>query len=644
MPDPNKKHEIIHETVHGTKRDEIRDELPAQTHLPTHAVVGVNAMSDLSRANNGSGESIPSLSGSSEPFESSGYSKSSLEEPSTHTRERISESIRNGSEHSSAPTSDTRSPSLFWNGSLSEHDELNWFVPPLPYRKEADVETEELLNEFGRTMDNQPRRAWLLRWNYRTRAAAAAAEQTLVEEEAQAIQARLNQQGERELIRIDTDMVRLNEQRQSLEKELLDAQNAFSEAAARAGLHCEALPPEPSHQPPPSRLAFWRRNLHADEQGEGGDFDQDLGAEHTGRITPQVVEDALLHSGPTQEELAGEYGVAPVGREDLLSRILSFFMQFLAPLVAGMMLALCLGTLVGILDIDTLQRPDSVAQVVLSALLGFVIVYLMGELFHSTVATLARSLEAHDPENPRPIWIPHYHGNRSVAIVLLVLAVGLGLAEVTAEGMGIRQLHQQQIAKQNRFRNTPAPVLNQTGSRIGNTRAGTPLASPPSLSNSEELPLLLYLLIGTLISGPYLAYKTARGWNEHEAQLRESWLMHRQRLWLDNRRADSDVQSAFHHAYNVEQTESNLMRIRSQILMLEDERMAVMNMELPGHLQIRRREARAAAVGEAARLQQALEDLVDAHEPMQMPVKAEVHLASDPNYRPNRRGRNGSRR
>ena len=92
-------------------------------------------------------------------------------------------------------------------------------------------------------------------------------------------------------------------------------------------------------------------------------------------------------------------------------------------------------------------------------------------------------------------------------------------------------------------------------------------------------------------------------------------------MWLDERRAQPDVQQSFHHAYNVEQIESNLTRTRLQLQNLEDERTRALNVELPPNMQARRREARAAAVGEAARLQQSLEELVDAHEPMPRPVK-----------------------
>ncbi len=509
-----------------------------------------------------------------------------------------------------------RSPSLFWNSSLSEQDELNWFVPPLPHSSEADNQASEMLAEFGEMLPQQPKRAWMLRWNYRTRAAATAEEQAHVEQEAQAQFARIREQAEREIQRIDADVVRLNAQGQELELNLLTAQNAFAESAARAGLHCEVAAPAPLVTPSRSR----RRRNDEPEPDENALNDAPIG-----RINPQVVEDALNDAVPTLQEMAGEYGVGPVGHNDTLAKILSFFMQFLAPLVAGMMLALCLGTLVGILDIDTLQRSDSAPQLALSGALGFVIVYLMGELFHTAVATLARSLETRDPDLAHKPNVPRFQSNMGIAIVLLVIALGLGVAEVTAEGLGIRQLHQQQIARQNRFKGTPVttPASSSSSSAAntstGNGRTSSANAQPAvaaPIPTSEELPLIVYLVIGTLISGPYLGYKTAKGWSENETHLREAWLTHRQRAWLDERRAQPDVQTAFHHAYTVEQIESNLTRTRLHLHNLEEQRTRALNVELPAGMQTRRREARAAAVGEAARLQQSIEELIDVHEPL----------------------------
>jgi hypothetical protein len=481
-------------------------------------------------------------------------------------------------------TANGRQPSLFWSAPLSTQEELNWFVPPLPHHEDLQGQHEEMLGQFGGMLEKQPKRAWLLKWNYRTRAAATGAELTSVEQEAQTQLARLQEQSERDLTRLDNKMALLRDSQQTLENELIQAKKSFAECAARAGLNCNAGDTlEPVRR-------FGRKEMPPEPD------DALLGLSDIG---PHKVDEALEDAKPTLQEMAGEYGVGPVANRDFFATLISFFMQFLAPLVSGLMLALCLGTLVGILDIDTLQRADGAPQLALSAALGFVIVYLMGELYHTAVGTLARSLESKDQqEDLHGVLIPRHRNSLGLAITLVSVAVFLGLAEITAEGMGIRQLHEQQIGRQLRLRGA-------TGAN-----GGTP----------SELPLVVYMLIGTLISGPYLAYKTAKGWNEGESHLREAWLTHRQRVWMEERRANVDVQEAFHRAYVVQHLENSLHKINRQIISTENAHDAALLVELHPTLQGRRQAARAAAVGEAARLQQMLEEIVETTEPMPQPV------------------------
>jgi hypothetical protein len=478
-------------------------------------------------------------------------------------------------------------PSLFWSAPLSTQEELNWFVPPLPHQEDHQGRHEEMLDRFGGLLEKQPKRAWLLKWNYRTRAAATGAELTAVEREAQAQLTRLQQQSERDVKQLDDKIVFLRDHQQTLESELIQAKKSFAECAARAGLNCNAGdPPEPARR--------YGRKAPQPEPDDALLALSDIG--------PHKVEEALEEAKPTLQEMAGEYGVGPVAGKDFFANLISFFMQFLAPLVSGLMLALCLGTLVGILDIDTLQRADGVPQLALSAALGFVIVYLMGELYHSAVGSLARSLESKEQqENYHGVLIPRHRSSLGLAITLVAVALCLGAAEVTAEGLGIRQLHEQQINRQLRLRGATA-----ANGAIGGT--------------STELPLVIYILIGTLISGPYLAYKTAKGWHEGESHLREAWLAHRQRVWMEDRRANPDVQEAFHRAYVVQHLENSLQNIHRQIIETEKARDAALQVELHPALQGRRQAARAAAVGEAARLQQMLEQIVETTEPMPQPV------------------------
>lgn len=470
-----------------------------------------------------------------------------------------------------------RRSSVFWN--TGGPDELNWYVPPLPDHADQDGPVEGMLDRFGELLRDHPRRAWLLKWNYRTRAAATGAELAGVEREAQSELERRQERSERDVPRLDTKISLLRERQEKLEAELVEAKKEFAECAARAGLNCGS-PPDPT---PPVRRGRKAESVPPDLEVSG-----------LAHISPQRVEEALGDSRPTLHEMAGEHGIGPIGRHDLLSTILQFLMQFLAPLVAGLLLALCLGTLVGILDVDTFQRADSVPQLALSAALGFVIVYLMGEIYHTAVGTLARSLES------RPQWeggthlpVPRHRSGMGLAIILVCAALFLGLAEITAEGMGIKMLHDQQVTRAMRFRapNQPVPA-------------------------NQEIPFAIFMLIGTLISGPYLVFKSAKGWSENENELREAWLNHRQRVWLEERRAEPDVQQTFHRAYVVEHLEHSLQTLKSQLHATEQARDEALKVDLTEAVQKRRQSAREAAVGEAARLQKMLEEIVETSEPM----------------------------
>jgi len=137
-----------------------------------------------------------------------------------------------------------------------------------------------------------------------------------------------------------------------------------------------------------------------------------------------------------------------------------------------------------------------------------------------------------------------------------------------------------------------------------------------SLPPEEELWLPLYMVIGTLISGPYLMYKASKSWGESDIQLREAWLLHQQRHWIDDRRARPETGLAFQVACRVEQLENSLYDIKIQLKTLRERRAALYNPQPDAATQVRRKEARAAAVGEALRLQTMIEEMVNVTEPL----------------------------
>ena len=134
----------------------------------------------------------------------------------------------------------------------------------------------------------------------------------------------------------------------------------------------------------------------------------------------------------------------------------------------------------------------------------------------------------------------------------------------------------------------------------------------------------IYMIIGTLISGPYLFYKASKAWGSSDEHLREAWLIHQQQNWLEARRSLPEVGQAFQLACRVEQLEHSLFDTKVQLKRVETRRAALQNPELDAATQTRRKEARAAAVGEALRLQQMVEEIVDTCEPFPQPAQAVV--------------------
>ncbi len=518
--------------------------------------------------------------------------------------------------------------SLFWQQPIAAEEEVNWFVPPLPRREEQGEQVVGMLNDLSGLVPHMPMRSWLAKWNYHTRSAAAAAEQVDVEREADKRFTEQVARGEVDAHRLDEMVQGLQAREHAVEAELTDAQKGFAESAARAGFACL---PDPHRLQAPAQNAqpgLDKRLLQAPGKKAAPaapaapDPISDLNYAPSG-ISPLSVEEALQMELPDLDAVAGQQGVSPIPRQTLWNTILTFFMQFLAPLVCGFMLALCLGTLVGILDLDDFSRRDSMPKFILAGALGFVIVYLMGELFSNTVHSLTRALEMRaeqedDSRNPPPDTIaedrslvgrvaggarafgnfkrpsaPRLRAGLGITLIMIVFAFCLGFAEVIAEGCGIRELHHQQIARRMRFRNPNSGL-------------------PPE----EELFFPLYLIIGTLISGPYLMYKASKAWGESDVQLREAWLLHQQRTWIDDRRARPETGLAFQAATRVEHLENSLYDIKIQLKTLRERRAALYNPQPDAGTQSRRKEARAAAVGEALRLQTMIEEMVIVTEPL----------------------------
>jgi hypothetical protein len=175
-----------------------------------------------------------------------------------------------------------------------------------------------------------------------------------------------------------------------------------------------------------------------------------------------------------------------------------------------------------------------------------VIVALIGALVQVAVGALAQHLEerpsprdlAMAPTNAASAALDHHAPRLQSTVVvagLLVATFVFLAAEITAEALGLRDLHHQRLIAAERLRSAPTSASRQA--------EGGPAGPEDGL-----LPLSIYLIVGTLISGPYIFYKGAKGWKESEQTQRVAWLSHRRREWLQARRMDADVQTALVHA------------------------------------------------------------------------------------------------
>ncbi|MDQ3812557.1 MAG: hypothetical protein M3347_01245 [Armatimonadota bacterium] len=465
---------------------------------------------------------------------------------------------------------------LFWRHLLHERDEkIVWLHPPVPSHRQHDGKTQNLLGGLVNLLrQKNPYRAWLLLWTYHTRAAAAQEEmEDIVRETHLALaepveRAEQTDSGGLVIPHHETPHRVQDQSLIPLETALAEARQSFAQAAAQAGLIYDASAMSDAtattDAPDSSYTVFGMPFLKVrkGDAAEATEGQRPPIAEHrTAAINPHLVERALQDSAPSLEDIAGQYGMEPAADKKRSGWLERLFVA-LAPMVSGFMLALCLGTLVGLVNLRILRSADvrfmDYVPFIGALLLGSVLVFLMGELVATATHSLAHALEMHDSYTDSKDACPRLRGELVMASLFLGSVLLLGIAEVTAEAIGLRTLHLERIR-----------TLALTGTR------------------ETTLSLWLYFVIGLLISGPYLLYKASRAWSESQQRLREAWLVHKQMVWLQERRKDVSVQEAFRLAYRVEQLEARLSRIRKRL-----------------------DESRSAAVGEALRLHRMVEDIV----------------------------------
>jgi hypothetical protein len=340
-------------------------------------------------------------------------------------------------------------PALFWFTPRGDGDDLRWHGPPLRDRDHPiGREAEALLSELDLRMPELPLHSWHVVWQLTTRAKAAATERQLLEEHALAGVAERHRLADERLARLSDERDELGLQVDKARNSMADEESAFAEAAARGGLvGCTRTA---------DAAAFLRVLDGTPDESPAPD-------------EPEVAETLPepSHEKPTK---------------------LGVVLLWIAPLVCGFMLALTLGSLLGIISLGDLRRGGSSLWIALfAALFGMVIVYLLGEFISRAVRAIAELTvgkqypEALPPTKPRSSF---------VLFTLLTFAGLVAAAEILAEALGLQALHQQRLQELHRFDST----IGVSGMHFA-----------------------VYLLLGVLITAPYLLYKAGLAWSSYRA-------------------------------------------------------------------------------------------------------------------------------
>lgn len=455
--------------------------------------------------------------------------------------------VRNGS----AKAPPANDPALHRHSGLTEREsEMRWFTPAVPSPADSLQDAEASLDGVIDTLPNN--RGWqeYLRWTYNTRVRPAAQELQAAERAAEAHAAERAERSARQQDDLERKVSALEERRAQVADQLEQAADAYATAMGEAGL--ASLPDE-------------------------------------GPINPKHVQDALHDSAPTIEELAGERGLVPADHG--LATFGKQLMEGGAPVVCGIMLAICVGTLTGLIQLIDLRNLDRPTMLVLAVALGTVIVSLIGSLVQTAVATLVqRQEERHHPDGEPPV--PTLRAGVFVGFILAACLIFF-IAEVTAEGLGLRDLHLQRLVEASRL--------------------SGPGAHDPS---TQLLPMWIYIIVGTLISGPYIFYKAAKGWKEGERLQRLAWLKHRR---LDRVRAmfrEEPVQRALANARRTESLSKRLAEVDEQLAAARERLEEAQEPGLSPQMKARLEYATGAAVGEAMRLHGLVEQFVNEVDPL----------------------------
>ncbi len=304
-------------------------------------------------------------------------------------------------------------------------------------------------------------------------------------------------------------------------------------------------------------------------------------------VTVEEAKREVLAGAPTEVTLAGEQGQVPPSQGSGVPA----WVEWPLALPAGFILALCFGTLIGLVSLSDIKHMR-VLPLLLSAAVGFVLVVLLEQLCRSTIRSLAMSLDEKEEGLP---------GARAMAWCGLGAVAILAAAEVAAEAFGLRDLHAQHRAE--------AVRMNQ--------EAGDPL------------PLGVCFVIGLLVSAPYLGVKAAREWQACLDERRRARAAHHRREWEQEQLARPEVREVLVATGSVEDARDKLQQAHTALKEARRQRDAL---QVPSDLapEARRRLEAAHATATSLRDQVVAEarDLVARQEKLPPPREGVYRLAT----------------
>ncbi|MCS6829703.1 MAG: hypothetical protein RMM08_04095 [Armatimonadota bacterium] len=269
-------------------------------------------------------------------------------------------------------------------------------------------------------------------------------------------------------------------------------------------------------------------------------------------ISPLMVERALRVNFASEHEVCGEQGIAPPpSRGSIWNVVGQWLFELFAPLAAGLLLGVNLGVITGILSLEVLQRSETVWLVSLAAVLGLFVEKLVGNTAYSLAASAAQASEQRSLLNSAEPFPTIRSAGRLALSALLVLLLSAAIA--TVDALGLYMLYQERQHE-----------LKLTGGFSGQTA-----------------PFWVFLVVGAIISAPYIVYKIVRGWREPEIQQREARVAYLQWKQVERRRKEPSVQLAFIKAQEVQNLREQRDLLREEIHRIE-ERLDAARMECIG--------------------------------------------------------------